>query len=406
MHHPSCHDGYRQQRRRDQSDGVYPPANRSHPIAELPAAIGEHAGQSTGGLRASGRVRRQQRAQQVHQRPGHAGGAELVQRQRAVQSPVAQFVERSPGERRAAGQGVPECRTQREEIRACVEFLPDVEMLRTGEGRCADEIRHTGQVRVAGRIFVGGLGEAEVDDLDVDSLDRDEHEIGRLEVPVRHPARLGRREGVRHLCTDLQHGVRRQSAAPAHAGVEGLAIDEFHRVEGLAVPGALAEKQHAGDVRMTQTRRGARLPQKPGARAWVFRQFRVDHLQRHRAAQRRIPRAERDTHGAPAEFDERPILPRVDLVMRKPGPDRLRDRCWLVGGAREVRASNGFGRLEQTPEAQSPDSVARGGERLAANAANGGRRRRVHEAPEQKTASFERKLFLPESYSVRKAARR
>lgn len=147
-------------------------------------------GEFAGGLRAAGRVGREQRAQQRHQRGGHPRGGQARQRQYAAQLPGVDLLRRAAGKGRLTGQRETHRRPQRVEVRGQTHVLPHIEVLQAGEGRRAHKVERARQGRTVALFLSHGFGQAVVDDLDLylGTFAGSEHQVGRLEVAVRQPA--------------------------------------------------------------------------------------------------------------------------------------------------------------------------------------------------------------------------
>ena len=214
------------------------------------------------------------------------------------------------------GEHVPEGDAEGINVRSGVEFQL-LELLRGGEMRGADKAG-AGHGDFAGDdVFAAGrLGEAEVDDLYHQLLVLvDEHEIGGLDVAMDELVFLRGIEGARDLDGDAQGEDGGQFAAAPDEGLDGLPLDEFHRIKiSVALD---AEMEDGADVAMPKLRGGPGLADEALAGDVAVDGAGVDDLQRDGAAEIGIEGLVGNAHGAAAELKERAILAAQHLVMIK-----------------------------------------------------------------------------------------
>ncbi len=157
-------------------------------------------------------------------------------------------------------------------------------------------------------VLAGGeLGQAEVDDLDVEALllARDEEEVLRLEVPVDDAGGVRPAETPQGVGGDRQ-GVRRGEATASEAGGEVLSLEELHDEEGVAGLG-LAGVENLDDVGAVHGGDGARLAVEAGPGRGVV--LADEHeLERHALADGDVLRLVDAAHAAAADQPEDPVL--------------------------------------------------------------------------------------------------
>ncbi len=94
--------------------------------------------------------------------------------------------------------------------------------------------------------------------------------------------------------------------------IQALPLDELHRVEpDLTV---LADLVNRHDVGVVQPRRGAGLAAKPLERRPVRRHMPGQHFEGHPPAERNLLGLINDTHAAPADLSQNPVI--TDLLQR------------------------------------------------------------------------------------------
>jgi hypothetical protein len=157
------------------------------------------------------------------------------------------------------------------------------------------------------------LREAEINDLGNDLVVfLHEHEIRRFDIAMNQIEFSGGIQGASYLPRDLQRHPRRQRALPLDHSLEGLAIDELHRVEPRI---AFSPKVNdGGDVPMPQLCRRARLANEalPGH---VDSQERgIDHFQAHWEPKPCIKSLVGDAHRTSAKLEQRAVFASQHLI--------------------------------------------------------------------------------------------
>ena len=205
-------------------------------------------------------------------------------------------------------------------------------LLRRHVGDRADGRTGTGQVGglslllgiFAGAGVCGELGEAEVEDLGM-TLTGDE-DVGRLDVPMDDPLRVGLGEGIGYLDAPLDDPVV-GDRLPRDLVFERLPFEQLHGDERDAV--VLIDLVDGADVGVVERRGGSRLAQEALERSFVFGHALGEELECHLAPQLGVLRGVDDTHPATPETIEYPIV-RDDLTDhdQTPAPP-VRDRTHL-----------------------------------------------------------------------------
>jgi hypothetical protein len=189
-------------------------------------------------------------------------------------------------EGRLAGQQFVEQDSERVHIGAGVDIVAaQLGLFRTHVGRGAEQFVGVGEDGGVVRVRLGGLGDAEVDDLGHGSivLEGDQN-VARLDVAVEHAALVGVMNGVAHLEEKLEPFPDGGAALVAVAG-DGQAAHEFHDEVGPAQAGG-ASVENTRNVRMVHQRERLALGLEPrddpaGVHA------RLDDLEGHGAPHRR-----------------------------------------------------------------------------------------------------------------------
>ena len=220
--------------------------------------------------------------QQPDHRLGHPGRGQLSHRQRPAGLLRMDFVQVVARERGPAAKQIPQSDPERVNVRRRVDApVPRPrELLRTRVGRRAHE-PVAGVIGPEKRPGAHRLGQAPVDDLDQVRCARpgNDHEVGRLEVAVHHPAGFRRLQGTGDLQPEVEGGRHAEGPFPPQPGLERFALDQLHGVK--AFPVLFAVEGHRRDVGMGEAGRHARLTQetRPGGR--VPGHGTVDDLQGH-----------------------------------------------------------------------------------------------------------------------------
>jgi hypothetical protein len=192
--------------------------------------------------------------------------------------------------RRLAGECVVEHAAERIHVRARVDLVPR-ELLGRHEVRGADPL-------AGGRepgVGADDLGEPEVRQVGV--LPGEQH-VGRLDVAVHEPDRMGGVERRAELQTDRCHALRGQ---PPVARQQALQVGALHVAhDEVEVAALFARRVHRDHVRMVDRRGHARLALEALAEAGVARSLGRDQLDRDGAAERKLRRAVHDAHAAAA----------------------------------------------------------------------------------------------------------
>jgi len=219
-----------------------------------------------------------------------------------------------PTERGLAGEHFVEERPHRKEVAAAIDLFPpdllrghigggahDPTGVRVAAHRCV-------RAAVGGRAPVHGLGEAEVDHLDVPG--GGQHHVLRLEVAVDDALGVGLGEALHDLDRQLERPVGGERS-PGEGGGEGLAAHQLHRDEGR--PFGLVDLVDDGEGGMGERSRGAGLLPEP-AREVRIRHRVGEDLEGHLAPEACVPGAVDDAHAPPAQLLE-------DLVVAQPSAD-------------------------------------------------------------------------------------
>ena len=136
---------------------------------------------------------------------------------------------------------------------------------------------------------------------------REEH-VGRLEIPVEDPRRVGALHAARHLAQHVGDLGREQRAAALDPSLQALAFEHLHGDEGDRSLDAVIEDLH--HVRALELRRRARLELEAREHRLPFvLPSRVDELHRHGGAERQVLGAPHFTHRPRADLRREPIPP-------------------------------------------------------------------------------------------------
>jgi hypothetical protein len=132
-----------------------------------------------------------------------------------------------------------------------------------------------------------------------------DEKVGRLDVAMDDPLGMGRVEGVGNLDGCIQHlfALHRFSGNQV---LEGLALEQFHGDEGLAV--VLVDLVNRADIRMVERGGGARFALKPLQCLGITGQFWGQEFQRDAASQLAVFSPEDHPHAATAEFFENAVM--------------------------------------------------------------------------------------------------
>jgi hypothetical protein len=208
------------------------------------------------------------------------------------------------GERRGAAEHFVGDASQREDVAASVGGFA-TGLLRGHVGNGADEgagQRLPGEGRRVGRRVRGGQrhgGQTEVQDLHA-AVGGEEH-VGRLQVAVDDPARVGRGEPVRDRGGDLER-FRPRDGPPLEPRPQGLTREELgDREEDASLEAHVVDRD---DVWMGESGHGARLAGEAPPGRLVGAQLLVDRLDRHLAAQPRVEGPVHLSHPTGAEERE------------------------------------------------------------------------------------------------------
>ena len=144
---------------------------------------------------------------------------------------------------------------------------------------------------------------------------RQDHEVGRLQVAMDDMLFMDGGQSTGDLRSESDGHHRRQRTACAQPIRQRFACDEFHRIE--KIPRCVVEVDHACDIRMTDSRRGARLAQEECLCLRIPNLPGRDHFQRHVDPQPLIIRPVRHPHRASTQFPNRTIGPPQDAIMRE-----------------------------------------------------------------------------------------
>jgi hypothetical protein len=110
------------------------------------------------------------------------------------------------------------------------------------------------------------LGEAEVDNFHFQlrrlSVTGRQHDIGRFQVAMDQTVGCRSHQRPRDLDGNFQNQFCFKRTIPAHASLQGFALDQLHCVETAAAIGRSTELINSGDIRMPQSSGGAGFPQK------------------------------------------------------------------------------------------------------------------------------------------------
>ena len=138
--------------------------------------------------------------------------------------------------------------------------------------------------------------------------DRNQQDVGRLDVPVDDAERVHVGQGVRHAGSDDRDLIQRQRAVP-DPGPEVLPVHQFHGQEGpgfLGDPGVCAGVEEGHQARMVQRCQqfnlGFLTPEFVGIGG-----LRCKELERHVAAQVHVLGGVDGGHAAPADHFPQPV---------------------------------------------------------------------------------------------------
>jgi hypothetical protein len=202
-----------------------------------------------------------------------------------------------------------------------------------------DVLERAGEVWSLVRGALGGAaGEAEVGEVDGAVLS--EQDVGRFDVSVDEPARMGGVEGAGDGADDGHGPLGLEPAFLLEHRAEIGAFDVAHG--DVEQPVCLAGVEDRHDVRVIQAGGQLRLAQEALAKARVLRQFGGQQLQRHLALEAQLLGQVDDPHSATAEQ-------RVDAVAGQLG-------ATLQLGTREARHAGCT--VTQTPP--SPTAMSSG----------------------------------------------
>ena len=165
---------------------------------------------------------------------------------------------------------------------------------------------------LAGRGHLGQVeldqGEAEVRDLHPPAT-VNEHDVGRLDVPVDHTLKVRRLKPLGDLHADPQHLPRIELGARLDPYLERATDEALHYQVRQAV--LLVDRVNRDDIDVADRRSRAGLAQEPSPRPIAVGLKRTDQLDRDDAIELRVEALEHDPHPAAAEDAE-------DLVMGNP----------------------------------------------------------------------------------------
>ena len=223
-------------------------------------------------------------------------------------------------ERWRAGRASVEDASEAEQVAPGVDREP-LGLLGGHVGRRAEDGPGRGQVLEVAL----GPGEAEVEDPDP-APGGFEPDVGRLDVAVDQPARVGRRQPLGDLAADPERLVDRRSALATEPGVERLPLEQGHGDEGD--PAVLTDVVDGDDVVVIQGRDRLGLAEEPEPVRGDRRQGRPHRLERDRPPELGVLRVEDDPHPARAEHSQDAIGAEPADLPRRPrrgeGLDQLR----------------------------------------------------------------------------------
>src|SRR4029453_8450760 len=114
-------------------------------------------------------------------------------------------------------------------------------------------------------------------------------------------------QSARGLFNYVQRKCKRHGSVTAYTRFERFALDQFHRVETLAI--LFAVICHPSHIWMTNVRRRTRFAQKTGPRAGVLCNLAIDDFESNKRVQNCIARAVSYRHRSSTEFNRKPICP-------------------------------------------------------------------------------------------------
>jgi hypothetical protein len=266
---------------------------------------------------------------------GRHRGVRLGERpRRAVQDRLEDEGLRVSRKGEGPGRHLVEHRPDREQVGARVGQLParllgrhvvDGPQHRPRHGQLVAAAHRLGLGRGAVAVGLGAhrtdLGQTEVEDLALAA--RVDHQVGRLQVPVDDPFRMGRLQRVRDLDSEVEKLADLEGLAP-HALRQGLPVEQLHDDE--MPPLVLLDRVHGADAGVVERGGGPGLPLEPLEDRRVALHLVGEELDRHPPAEARVLRLEDDSHAARAE-------PAQDLVMRHRAAD-LDFHLWTLPPAR------------------------------------------------------------------------
>ena len=112
-------------------------------------------------------------------------------------------------------------------------------------------------------------------------------------------------QSARGLFNYVQHKWERQGSVTAYTRFERFALDQFHRVETLAI--LFAVICHPSHIWMTNVRRRSRFAQKTRPCARVLRDFAIDNLKSNERVQNCIARAVSYRHRSGTELNRKTV---------------------------------------------------------------------------------------------------
>ena len=188
------------------------------------------------------------------------------------------------------------------------------------------------------RLRLVQLRQTEVENLD--PVVGADHDVGRLEIPMRNPSGVSGRQRVRQRDGNLQQPLQRESVFRDDL-LQRFALDELHRQEGDAV--RLFDRVDRDDAGMIEGGDALRLAREAGTAMGIGGATFEQHFERDVAMQLRIARAIHLAH--PAGADQRHDFVRSEMNAWREGHRRrrlagraefhhgLRERARIVVGA-------------------------------------------------------------------------
>ena len=215
-------------------------------------------------------------------------------------------------ERRPAGEALVEDHPQAVHVDRDGQVLAAGGLLRGHVLRRAQHLAGLGDRALAGRQ---PLRQAEVGD-QPRPLGIDQHVRG-LQVAVQHPAPVRVVHGASHVDQARDLRANRAAGVPCQRGP----LDVFHRI--VLMPVVFADLVDRHDMRMIQVRGGLGLGAKPLHVAAGGEVAGEDHLERHRAVERHLPRLVDDPHAAPGDLLQQFVVAEVADHRRRSAAVRL-----------------------------------------------------------------------------------